>query len=218
MNEQTKTERVETRSDRDPPLLGYIKTPRFKRLLSDIVAAQHERDFRSLAVLSRSAGEGKTFLASVLALGYATFLRRRVLILDTITQGDGGELYLGEVLREVATGGAEIDIVTSRAIEGEDGGPSSEIPLRFPGVDFGIGDFLERVSHEYDLVVVDTCAITETTSERLDPIIVARQTDTAVLVTSKPSLDARSLESLGRELRARKVDLLGTIHNGGGER
>lgn len=216
MTEQTDHETAEDRRDRGAPLLEYIKMPRFKRLLSEIVSAQHERDFRSLAVLSRSAGEGKTFFASVLALGYATFLRRRVLILDTIAQGNGGELYLGEVLSEVSSKNAQIDIVTSRAIEEDEDTASSRARLGLPGVDFGIGDFLERVSREYELIVVDTCAIVETSSSKLDPIVVARQTDTAVLVTSKPSLETRSLEALGRELRARRVDLLGTIHNGGG--
>lgn len=218
MNEQTNFETAEDRPDRRPHLMEYIKTPRFKRLLSEIVSAQHERDFRSLAVLSRSAGEGKTFFASVLALGYATFLRRRVLILDTIAQGDGGELYLGEVLNEVSTRSAQIDIVTSRAIEEDEDTSASRERLGLPGVDFGIGDFLERVSREYELIIVDTCAITETSGLKLDPIVVARQTDAAVLVTSKSSLEARSLEALGRELRARRVDLLGTIHNGGGAR
>ena len=65
---------------------------------------------------------------------------------------------------------------------------------------------------------MDTCAIAETSSEKLDPIVVARQTDTAVLVTSRSSLEPRALELLGRELRARKVELLGTIHNGGSAR
>ncbi|MFM1847453.1 MAG: hypothetical protein RL417_927 [Pseudomonadota bacterium] len=199
------------------PLIEYIKDPQFKRLLSEVVARQHERDFRSLAILSRYPGEGKTFFAAVLALAYATFLRRRVLILDTIVQGSTGALYVGELLREsVNAGGREnlIEIVTSRALE-EDEVSREEGAFGVPGIDFGIGDFLHRVSSDYDLVIVDTCALESSNTETLDPIIVARQTEAALVVTSPRSAVDGSLDPLRRILSESRVELLGAIYNGG---
>src|SRR5262249_44057334 len=75
-------------------LSDYIRDPRFKRLFDQVASAQARGCLKSLAVLSGYPGEGKTFLVSVLALGYATFLRRRVLILDTISQTRNESFYL----------------------------------------------------------------------------------------------------------------------------
>lgn len=201
-------------------LIEYIRAPQFKRLLSEVVARQDESDFRSIAVLSRYQGEGKTFLTGVLALGYAIFLRRRVLILDTIAQEGGGGLFLSRLLRETVSHPEHeslIEIVSSRSIESPNEDSILPPTPGLPAIDFGIADFLHRVGIDYDLVIVDTCALESSSAQTLDPVVVARQTDTAIVVTSSRSTEAGALEPLRQILKKSRVDILGTIHNGGSE-
>lgn len=201
-------------------LLDYVHAPEFKRLLSDIAAAQHERDFRSIAVLSRDRGEGKTFFVSVLALGYAAFLGRRVLILDSIAQNSVSALYLERLFHAdsadapaLASRGS-IDVMTSRELGDEESDSVHAGAPRLGGADFTIGDFIGRMHADYDLIVVDTCALSGSSVHTLDPIVVARQTDTAILVTSQATLHRDAVSEVGRELRRRSIALLGTVYNG----
>lgn len=194
----------------------YVRGVEYKRILSDIGALQHRRNFRSVAVLSRASGEGKTFVSSVLALGYALFLRRRVLILDTIAQASRSALYLAPVLTQAfgadeGMPGGVVDVMTTRELEtGETRGAN-----HIGGADFAIGEFIERVRDDYDLIVVDTCALEAATINTLDPLVVGRQTDVAILVTSPQTVHRDVLSRIGGELRRREVDLVGTIYNSG---
>jgi len=196
----------------------YVRGVEFKRILSDVGALQHQHHFQSLALMSRVSGEGKTFFAAVLALGYALFLRRRVLILDTIAQTSTSALHLAPILTDatgsgVDSGGGQVDVVTSREFDSA----GRDTPSSW-GADFAIGEYIERIRGEYDLVLVDTCAVESAGLETLDPIVVGRQVDTAILITSPRTIRREQLHALGGELRRRDVNLLGTIYNGGSAR
>jgi Mrp family chromosome partitioning ATPase len=199
--------------------LEYVRGVEFKRILSDVGALQHQNRFQSIVLLSRAPGEGKTFFAAVLALGYALFLRRRVLILDTIAQTSTSALTLAPVLSAAGgcgeiPGGGHVDVVTSREFDPGGQGPA----VKEWGADFAIGEYIESIRGDYDLILVDTCSLEASHSDTLDPIVVGRQTDTAILITSPRTNRREHLRLLGEELRRRDVHLLGTIYNGGAQK
>lgn len=228
-------------------LAGYIAAPGFKRLFDAIVLAQERTGFRSLAVLSQLPGEGRTFFVSTLALACARFLRRRVLIMDTISQTRRESVYLTTLLGESAAGpeGAGpgvglIDLMTTRTLyrelercRAEEAGDTGvtvsadnrtgihELGIRGAGIDpgepadFHIGALVRSLRQQYDLMLLDTCALGEANRLTIDPVVLARQVDAAVLVTTDRSLDRDMLRRVQRELQQRDIALIGTVFNPG---
>lgn len=210
----------------------YIRHPAYKRLLNQVVAAQDKQNVRSVAVLSEFPGEGKTFFVSVLALGFATFLRKRVLIMDTISQTRNESFYMGTILGHEASDvegmpgrgrpGA-IDLITTRnlrrqirvhteTLEFEEGEGDDDV---YDTADFQIGPFITALAPSYDLILLDTCALSEVTKDNIDPIILAQQADASIVVTSRESLDRQILNKISNDLKRSSIRLLGTIFNAG---
>lgn len=217
----------------------YISQPHFKRFLHNLACIQEERGFKSLAVLSAKRGEGKTFLVSVLALAYAQFLKKRVLILDTISQTrDESFYYRGNVLGAPTEHNVDpkrlppgvIDLITTRNLSrqvqvykrhglrlpytGDRSGDYGE-EANGEATDFHIGRFVETHTAEYDLILLDTCSLEVSNGGTIDPLVLARQANAAILVTSPLSLDRTMVEPLKRELKKCRVNLLGTVYNQG---
>jgi hypothetical protein len=90
-------------------LVDYIRLPHYKRLLEKVVTQQEEAGVKSITVMSMYPQEGRTFFISVLALGYALFLRKRVLIMDTVHQTRAESYFLSRVIE------AEASIVSDNA-------------------------------------------------------------------------------------------------------
>lgn len=209
----------------------YISQPGFKRTLGRIAATQAESGFRSLAILSERSGEGKTLFVSALALGYVLYLRKRVLIMDTVHQTADESFYFQSLLQfddrpestprrgplsaEAARGC--LDLLTTRAINlqihGTIGGRETARRTRHDASDFMIGEFLKRQYANYDLVLIDTCAMRDVGRDNLDPIVLATQTDRVIVLMSRRSMDAgtaQRLRELGQDIRIR---LLGAMIN-----
>lgn len=220
-------------------LFDYIRDPEFKRLLNQIVVAQERKKFKSIAVLSQLPEEGKTFMISVLALGYATYLRKRVLIMDTVSQTQNESFYVGRVLdREQdkkghgknAYGGI-IDLITTVNLQQRTAlpfGASKHPTLRivdppalyeetrgYDSTDFQVGPFMDTMAPNYDLVLLDTCSLTANDKTKLDPVILARQSHAALLITSERSLYRESLLRVRDDCSRYNINLLGSIHNPG---
>ena len=190
----------------------HIRTPEFKRLLNMIVTTQKQHRFKSLAVLSLFPQEGRSFFVSALALGYAKLLNARVLVLDTVSQTNNRSLYLDRILDKYEPGTPEsgfwqepghIDLMTSRGPAG--GGSES--------TDFQIGPYVEYLRDHYDLIILDTCAITDSDIENMDPIVVARQVDTTILLTSEKSMTKESMVVVKQELDQYGIPLLGNVYH-----
>lgn len=195
-------------------LFDYIRSPAYKRLLDRVSAAQAGEGFKSVSVLSRLPGEGRTFFVSVLALGYAVYLRKRVLIMDTVSQTRNEALHLATVLGELPSSGrrpGSIDLITTKTL-GRAGSPG---PVGCDAADFQIAPFMAALGPSYDLILLDTCALSAVTEEHLDPVILAKGGDAAILVTSPRSLDRDSIARVQSELSGSGVKLLGTVYNSG---
>src|SRR5258706_1278156 len=76
----------------------FIHYSELKQLAFKIEALQQEKAFRSLAVLSCLAGEGKTLFCAALAMAYVQTRRTSVLVIDTTTHQSEGSLVLKQCL------------------------------------------------------------------------------------------------------------------------
>ncbi|MCB0333762.1 MAG: hypothetical protein KDD55_09710 [Bdellovibrionales bacterium] len=194
-------------------LLDYIRRTEFKRMLNRIVMAQAEEGFRSISVLSEYPEEGRSFFISALALAYTRYLHSRVLIVETIEQTKNRSLFLqsvvGEHLPESENPHFEddpgyIDLLTTRSLgEGE-----------YDTADFQIGKYLQKLEGRYDLVLVDTCPLSEVNARSIDPYIIARHTEAAVLITSPQSMKRSIVSPIVEQVKRMGVRLLGTVYNG----
>src|SRR5262249_25603828 len=80
-----------TVSDRLSDAVQYAEV---KRLVDQIMRLQHQKGFRSLAVLSLFPGEGKTLFSAALALAYTSIGQARALVVDTTTLHNPTSLIL----------------------------------------------------------------------------------------------------------------------------
>lgn len=200
--------------DRKLLLLDYIRQTGFKRILNQIVSAQVTQGFKTLSVLSYYPGEGRTFLVSALAVGYARYLDTRVLILDTINQTRQRSLYLEPLLGRYQSDTyrklrnrepGSVELLSTKSIE--QGVSESS--------DFQLGSYLNEIKDQYDIILLDTCPLGSVTTENLDPIILAQYTDTSIFLTSPRSLNRDCLSQVEEELEHYGVNLLGTVYNSG---
>jgi Mrp family chromosome partitioning ATPase len=211
-------------------LFDYIKHPDFKRLLNQIVSQQAEQGFRTLSVLSKFPGEGRTFFTAVLALGYSLYLGRKVIIIDTVNSTRSDSFFFGRILSDdrvekaMISGPGVIDLMTMRALtrqirllqrsNSNDLNLLSENEILDPATaDFKVGQVLALLRTKYDLVLIDTFAFESSSKENIDPLIIAKQTDTSLVVTSQKSLERSAILSLKSELKSASINLLATVHN-----
>lgn len=204
---------------------AYVKLPKFRRVLNQVIAAQEQRGFVSLAVMSRHAGEGKSFFCSALAVGFAQYLDAHVLIIDTVNEPQHRTLFF-EKLHPVApkplasrapsqngvlrphtlkprTHAGSIDFLSTRSFGDGD----------YEASDFQLGRFIRSLRSRYQLILVDTCALDEVQAHNIDPIIIAEQSDAALFLTSDYSLQRESLDYAIAELQDFRVQLIGAVFN-----
>jgi len=185
----------------------YIRYTECKRLLNQISSAQEAQGFRSVAVISQDEREGKSFLVLVLAMGYALLLNRKVLVVDAVSQTKNRSLYRNRILEAEHTNGNSnygvIDLLTTKSLE--EGEEESS--------DFQIGPYADSLRDDYDLIVFDTCAIRGAQKDNMDPIIISKSADVAILLTSMRSLDRENLRKLKQELKRWNIKLLGSVFN-----
>jgi Mrp family chromosome partitioning ATPase len=84
------------------PFSSYIRTPEFRRLLRQLQAVQTSNSASSISIISRFAQEGRSFFTAALAVGFASLLLKRVLVIDTIREKNRGEFPLRSILRRSA--------------------------------------------------------------------------------------------------------------------
>jgi Mrp family chromosome partitioning ATPase len=179
-------------------LYEYLQHAQFKRLLSQIRSAEEVAGVRSIAIMSEFPREGKTFFTSVLALGYASLLKRRVAIVDTVTprrKRDWAPMQYP--LHGDFIGSLHVNDVTPDAS------------------DFQIGEYIATLERDYDLILLDTCSLAAANEFRMDPFIISSHADAALFLTSKRSLGKDQLIRLRRDVSRWKINVLGTVHNEG---
>ncbi|MDR3607103.1 MAG: hypothetical protein P4M08_06970 [Oligoflexia bacterium] len=193
-------------------LLNYIQYSETKDLLDRLLMLQENAKFKSVVVLSELSGEGKTFVTAALALAYTERLKKRVLVVDTATPRPAGAANPGrpspDLLNELLERSETVDVISLRAWSGlKKGGDAAEYQLKA---------LFSQVAAQYGLVLVDTSSLARKNRNNLDPSVIARQCDAAVLVSSKIEFAVNvSLENRKR-MEASGIKLIGMIYNRGG--
>lgn len=204
----------------------YLRLPQTKRLVHRLTVAQQEIGFTSVSVVSLFPREGRTFFVSLIALAYATVLKRRVLILDTISQSKEDSFHLSAVMKEqnaqpdsrdnlqnvALQDSSGVDLVATRALRGEISNKHRNIsPLQT--AEFLMQPFLKALTPSYDLILLDTCAIRAVTGDHFDPLVLSRQVDQVITLVSAQSASEEALIELHNQLSKAEVPLLGYVRN-----
>lgn len=180
----------------------YIRHADFKRLLNALVRARARAPFKSISILSEFPGEGRSFITAVLALGFSRFLGMKTLILDT----HGSSQALFERLI------TETHHARSRAPELCSREQLQSSSHKTTG-DFRLSSFLNDLYGRHDIIVIDSAPLSLAQTAEFDPVIVATQSHTALLVTSPRSLDREVCSRVRDELLQSEISLIGTIYN-----
>jgi Mrp family chromosome partitioning ATPase len=196
------------------PFFTYIRGSEFKRLLSQVSSLVDANQVKTLAILSAYPQEGRTFFVSALALGYAILLKKRVLVVNTALTLRSGSLNIqriyGEELQHAP--GVRND-PTARAIDLMSPKMNSNDSSHADTVDFQIGNYISTYKNNYDLVLIDNCALTLRNEKIIDPIVIASQADASLLITSEKSLKRGPLMEVKELLTRWRVRVVGAIHN-----
>lgn len=209
------------------PLFEYVRYTEFKRLLGQITLIMDGEGFNSITVVSELPEEGRTFFVSAVALGYSLLLDRRVLVVNTASQSQYRSL-MHERIFQFGKVGQGFSGPPSPPDAGSVGSllrprPGIELISPFAGgenqvpvsSDFQLGRYIESLKESYDLVLFDTCALNANNKNNMDPVVIARQSDTAILLTSWKSMDRALLSRTQERLRHWNIRLMGTIFNTG---
>lgn len=225
-------------------LYEYIRSPLVKRLLNQIIATQEAHGFKSVTILSDQPKEGKSFFTAALALGLSSFLRRRVLIIDTVSKERAESLFACVLAPALARGytsegsngsssrdwaGGTIDLVTTSAEKHKvyvhhDQSPPQSAQAALPPVpykpsqlyetaEFHLGNLVTALSPSYDLILVDTCALSQVTNASFDPLIMAKQSDCSILITTNQTLGREAITKIRTHLQQAQIRLIGTVYN-----
>jgi succinoglycan biosynthesis transport protein ExoP len=200
----------------NPRMLPSAQAMTVEAFMHLCVALHHtnRRRLRSLAVLSARRGEGKSTVALNLAKSLAT-LTPGVLLIDgdlrqptlhekancpnTVGLSNvlDGSTSIHEAVQQLAPG---LDILTS--------GPDASTPLQL--LDSHFETLLSKARAAYETVIVDTPAL----SAISDGLVVAAQTDAALLVVSANGTDESATRKAVDQLKLFGVDnVLGIVVN-----
>lgn len=227
-------------------LQDFIRNTEFKRLLNQIVFAQTRKGARSIALLSQYPKEGKTLLAAGVAMGYSLFLRKRVLLIDTVSSTRNESFFIGRVIEnDIVSNGSrgssvsnqfsgqdfsqgEIDLMSRASIAKQIQYNQAHLYQDLVGdealmaaatgtatMDFHLRYLLQSLRSNYDLILIDCCSISAALKGTIDPMILAQQSDGAILITSFQTLERNSLIALKKQLKSSQVELIGTVFNPG---
>lgn len=221
---------------------GYLRLPEIKRLVHRIASTQNEDPYKSLVILSEYPGEGRSFLVSLLALAYASILKSRVLILDTVSQTRESSFHSSSIIRDASSlqeapgsrdddsqfrGVTGVDLIATRAMQpsglvrshtsNQTNGTSktfqtSDVAL-LQTAEFLMKPFIAALSPSYDLILLDTCAMSAVSGDNFDPLVLARQIERAVLLLSPGSRNRGTAQTIKKRLDQEGVSLMGVIHN-----
>jgi capsular exopolysaccharide synthesis family protein len=197
----------------------------YRRLRTTIVLATQNKSSRTLLITSSVAGEGKTTTAINLA---CSFQRNgsHVLLIDGDLRrprihhafGGSNEIGLSNILSasEPPADGCYDGFVhwdERTGVSYVPSGPSSENSTELLG-SRRMGDFLAWASTQFDLVIADSPSLTSCA----DPMLLAHQVESVVLVVSAGESSRELVEESKRLLVNAGADLLGVVLNNADKR
>jgi Mrp family chromosome partitioning ATPase len=192
--------------------------PDSRRLLHLI----REQNVKTLAIQSQFGGEGKTFIAALLAEGAFRFIDLRVLVIDAVSSFLEDTFFKGRP--PTPPGKSGIDVVVAKALDkgallsttlGAEIHPEKDTDSPSPS-DFNLCAYIRSVRDTYDLILIDCPPYDSIRPHDLHPAIIARHSDSSLIVTSPRSLKQSALVSLKALITHYNLVPLGMVFNGGG--
>ena len=236
------SEKIELHAAVPSILRGYIQRPECKRLVRELVTHQDESGARTMALVSQLPGEGRSFMTAAIALSYAQFLLKRVLVIDTVQATLRTSSVLKNLLADDCCDGprpnppkrgvgvVELvspdllnDLVSGRMRAGSMEPYLLGTSLAFDrtevqphqGIDFHLGTYLDNIENRYDLILIDTTAFSEAAHNQIDPALAAAVSHMVVLVTSARSVNQETVATLQKTLVQNRISVFGTLYNSG---
>jgi Mrp family chromosome partitioning ATPase len=217
----SKKEELEDPVIKDPRdvFSDYVSSADFRRVFNQLVLAQDETGAKSITLLSAHEGEGRTFVTAALAIAFASLMRKKVAIVDTVSRSAYSSFFWNRIADqgEHSKFPGRIDLLLPASPDEPNAPPlfTSEDLTKPVPIDFHFREYLTPITAAHDVVLIDTCSIQMVKRESIHPLIAARQADAAIIVSSPESLERESLHRLKLDLKKAKVKLLGTIFNVG---
>ncbi len=181
-------------------LQSFTQYAEIKSLLDRILHLQERDNFKTLALISEHDGEGKSFLAATLAYAYTRRKNKKALIIDT--SNSGAEKI--EAVKELLEQQSHVDLITLREWEG--GNSIDEYQLK---------KLVSQSSQNYGLILVDTSSLFRRNKNNFDPLVIARQCDASLLVTSRSDLPTETSVENKKKLVDSGIKILGMVYNQG---
>ena len=134
-----------------------------------------------------------------------------MLVINTVPDSTVGDLLLKSVVgvhSDSSSGDkvARVDLITAR---------NDLNKQQALGSDFQLTNYIDRFSRGYNIVFIDTCALTKANNCMIDPVIVAKNVDTSILVVSPKSLGHASMRNVVSKLKRYGINPLGAVYNTG---
>jgi hypothetical protein len=226
----------------------YVHLPACRHLLHRIISdhsTAHTQEITgppSFLLLSQFPGEGTALLTAALAHGAEKLMRKRVLIVDTISQTLSDSPYkryshlnavdpessehsksATDPTQRVQLAAPRVDLTIARAVPETAHARYTTNEICFSRVrtespvlsDFILSSYLESLHRQYDLILIESCALTALDEDSLHPAILASYADSTIAVLSSRGMERTALLSL-RDLVARhRIKLSGFVCNGG---
>jgi Mrp family chromosome partitioning ATPase len=195
-------------------LRAFSRYSEIKQLADQVRSEQKDRGFKTLSVLSLNRGDGKTLLATTLAVTYAEALKRRVLIVDTATFHAEGSIHLEGVLELDSPSPSKgqvkktvhplLDLLVLKDRAFSEPGEVDE---------YKMDEILGGLESHYELIVIDSSAVNVRNRNNFDPFVMARHSDASILVVSREGMQSASLGTILKPLQDPSLKLIGVIAN-----
>ena len=186
----------------------YIRQNQVKRMVDLIARRQSEFRFRSVAVISKDAKEGRTFFTAVLARALVEFLRVLVLVVDAT-----GREHIPPILEALDTGG------NNPVVEGNSLGGCSVATIGDATNhsqrrnEFHFGEMVRARAAEFDVVLADTQALSVSDARGCDAALIAQQVDAYILIVADSSLSVDAHKTYLEQLGVISTPCIGIVHN-----
>lgn len=195
---------------------GLIKYAEFKRIFEQIISYGEKYPFKTICILSQEVGEGKTLFSSLFAYSFCNLLKKKVLIIDTQTRVNSRSHVLDNIFevedldhklfQPKTSFQLGVDIIHLSSGHEDNKENNSEYVIQY---------IIDKFSSQYDLVIVDTCAISLRNQNNFDPIVISNRLDTTLYITSSKSLESNFIVELKEKIKLNPRYCLGVIYNRG---
>lgn len=189
-----------------------------RQIRANLATSQDEDGCLTVAILSPTEGEGKTYLASSLAIAFAQTGQSTLLINANLRSSGqpeplrprhhGNPTGLSTMLAGRITDPPIRSVPGYPELSVLDAGPIPPNPLEILA-DPALRRLIASLRERYHIILLDTPAAMTSS----DALVIARQARNAILVGRRDLTRLKDLQQVERQLASHGVTLLGTVYN-----